>query len=58
MLEPQPAGGNPGKDQVAGGYKAMETSYWWFVLLGLFLVVFLFVFFWTTPYDEEEARKR
>lgn len=36
----------------------METSYWWFVLLGLFLVVFLFVFFWTTPYDEEEARKR
>lgn len=33
-------------------------SWWMFALLGLSLVVFLFVFFWTTPYNEDEARKK
>lgn len=36
----------------------ITDSYWWFALLGLLLVVFLFVFFWTTPYNEDEARKK
>jgi len=33
-------------------------SCWLYILLSLFLVVFLFVFFWTTPCTEGEVKKK
>lgn len=36
----------------------MMESYVGYVLMALVFVAFLFVFFWATPANEEEAKKR
>jgi len=33
-------------------------SYWWYILLAPLLVVFLFVFFWTMPCDNEREKRK
>lgn len=33
-------------------------SHWWYILLALFLIAFLFLFFWNTPCNGEEAKKK